>query len=151
VITIFATVAALMAWPWTSAAPLSVRFIPPGVLALIALARYLPRRLAPHLLALGAAAAVFLLMPIYSASTAWFTQGFEYGPQRERYLHNVRTNNVPAMLDRYLRWPNNAEQLVDAPLLGRVSAQAALGAAYVATLILFSSRCSCRGCCSSCC
>jgi hypothetical protein len=131
-----AAAAALMSWPWTSAAPLGVRLLAPGMLGLMALARHLPLRLIPHALALASAAAVFLLMPMYAASTAWYTQGFEYGPNRERMLHNVKVNNVPAMLDRYLHWQNSADQRVAAPLLGDVSAQTALGAAYAVVLVL---------------
>ena len=103
-----AMLALLIVWPWQLHVSAPVRLLPIALIGVIALSRLLPARLIPHSYALIVAVAILLMMPLFEASTAWFWQGFVYGPNREPFMHGPATNNLPAILQTYLRWPNSA-------------------------------------------
>jgi len=100
--------ALLVVWPWQSHVAVQARLLPIAAIAFIALSRFLPARLIPHSYALIVALAILLMMPLFEASTAWLWQGFAYGPNREPFMHGPATNNLPAILQTCLRWPNSA-------------------------------------------
>jgi hypothetical protein len=124
--------ALLVVWPWQSHVLVVVRLLPIAAIGIIALSRFLPARLIPHSYALIVALAILLMMPLFEASTAWFWQGFVYGPNREPFMHGPATNNLPAILQTYLRWPNRAFYKV----WGDMDMQQLMGMIYGICLLL---------------
>lgn len=118
----FAIIAALVAipviWPWGSGAGWSIRFCIIGIFGLVALAHFAPRWLVPSVYAIALAAAIFLMIPLYNASNAWYTQGYKFGSEKFMEIGTTvtgnggtsYTNNLPVLLQRIMQWPNHAEQ-----------------------------------------
>jgi hypothetical protein len=135
-------VAMLLAWPWTSAAPLSMRLLAWLPLLVVFIAT-IGRRFRWPLAALACAIAVLLTMPLLNASTSWFTLGFVYGTQK---FDNMFTGNgswnVPKMLVEYLGWrqqqdPDNPNNVVRLWLIGKtISVHTMMRGLYFSTLIL---------------
>ncbi|MGD0137706.1 MAG: hypothetical protein ABSD28_02430 [Tepidisphaeraceae bacterium] len=112
-----------LAWPWhTAGAGPVLRAAPVGLLGLIAFSRWLPFRLRGGALALAIATLILLLMPLFDASAAWFTYGFEYGTEKFDFMvTGSGTYNVPKMLRVYCDWPHKVSDPVTLPLLGEVT------------------------------
>jgi hypothetical protein len=111
-----AVLAVAIALPWTSTAPWAVRFCVPALLALVAVAHFAPRRLAPSIYAIALACAIFLMIPLYNASSAWYAQGYRYGTEKFPDIGTTQsgpggtsyTNNLPVLLARVFSWRGDA-------------------------------------------
>jgi len=109
-----------LAWPWhTAGAGLMLQAAPVGLLGLIVLSRWLPFRLRGGALALAIGMFILLLMPLFDASAAWFTYGFEYGTEKYDFMvTGSGAFNVPKMLRVYCDWPQKVSDPVTLGLLG---------------------------------
>jgi hypothetical protein len=109
-----------LAWPWrTAQAPVLVRTMPIVWLCLLAISRWLPRRLRFAAISFVLAVLIALMIPLYNASSNWFIYGYEYGT--EKFAFMVTGNgvfNVPRMMVVYLHWPTSTTDLVTLPLIG---------------------------------
>lgn len=114
-LTIIAVVAIGMAWPWTSDAQISLRFLALSVVMITALLRFAPPRIIPSLYALSAGILILLLMPLYHGSDAWFSQGFEYGTKKLMWMATDRTYSLPWFLEAVYGWSDNPRVLVTMP------------------------------------
>lgn len=113
-------IALLLVWPWQSNATIGMRLLPGAmIVVMILLSRVLPTKLLPHVYAMAIALAIFLMIPLFDASTAWFRYGFVKGPAERPYFYQFPMYNVPAMLGTYFRWTGDNEMLVQVPLLGK--------------------------------
>ncbi len=109
-------VALLLTWPWASGTDWEVRICALSVVALAALSTLAPRRLIPSIYAIALGVAVFLLIPLFGASNAWYTQGYKYGTEKFMEMGttvsgnggSVSTNNLPMLFQRlYPTWGND--------------------------------------------
>jgi len=125
-----------MAWPWTSSVSYALRALPAALLGLIALGRFLPARLLPHLYAASVAAAILLTIPLFQGKTAWFTQGFGFGVDHSPRIHDQATYSMLTVVQTYLAWPNDRTQLIDAPLVGKTELRKLAVGIYVFCLLL---------------
>jgi hypothetical protein len=109
-----------LAWPWqTAGAGPMLRAAPVVLLGLLALSRWLPFRLRGGALAMAIAMLILLLMPLFNASSAWFTYGFEYGTEKFDFMvTGSGAFNVPKMLRVYCDWPQKVSDPVTLPLVG---------------------------------
>ncbi len=114
--------ALLIAWPW--GAPPSIQgleafwrgFAPILILA-VAASRYLPPNSRVHFYIATLGIAVFLFMPIFGMSDAWYRYGFAYGTEKfANMMTGTGTYNIPAMMREYYNWPNDSFDRVDVPL-----------------------------------
>lgn len=104
----------LLSWPWASSVPWLQRLAPLGVLALIGLTAILPSRLLPSILALCIAGFVFLMIPLFSASTSWYTYGFDRASmQYSNMLAGNGLYNIPEMLRFYGNRVTSPDQRIE--------------------------------------
>jgi hypothetical protein len=116
----FALLTMLIALPWMRCSPAAYRWLAGCGVVLVCAAGLLFywKKAAIGLPILGvlAAAAIFAVMPLYHASTAWYTLGFKYGT--EKYGFMVVGNgayNIPRMLQVYFQWPTQTNEDVQVP------------------------------------
>lgn len=90
----------ILAWPWKSTASAGQRMLGPVIVALTMLAAVLPRRLAPSIYAFAIASIVFLMIPLYGASSNWYTWGFANASMKyDTMLAGRGTFNIPHLLE----------------------------------------------------
>lgn len=106
-------------WPWQSDAPIQIRLLALAPLIAVVLLRVFPPMLLPHGYMLAAAVAVFMMMPLFNASSEWFTAGFEYSTQKIMMTAVPGTFNLPSILVESFDWPNEPNFTVTLPLIGR--------------------------------
>ncbi len=101
-----------------------VKLLPVAVLIPVALARFLPRRLVPHIHAAAIAAVIFLTIPYFNADSAWFTSGFKYGTEKfGDMITGTGTWNIAKMQQVYAIFGytfNTPDDAVTLPLAGKV-------------------------------
>lgn len=113
--TIFAVLVTALAWPWTSDAQLPLRFLAISVVLGTSLFYFAPPRMLPSLYALCAGILLLLLIPLYHGSSAWFSQGFEYGTKKLMWMATDRTYSLPWFLEAVYRWSDDPRVLVTMP------------------------------------
>jgi hypothetical protein len=130
-------IAVFLAWPWMSEARLAMRLLPLAVLAIVALSRFLPVRLTPHVYALAVAMAIPLIIPLFHGTTGWFERGFHAGEERSQKMHDVGTYNLPALLQNLNGWINdNQLPIAQVPIFGKVPMKTGAIVLYIASLLL---------------
>jgi hypothetical protein len=110
--------AVLVVWPWRGTGTLAVRVLPLSVLGVVALSYFAPQRMIPSIYAIALGCAIFLMIPLYSASNAWYTQGYRYGTEKFPDIGTTQsgpggtsyTNNLPVLLARGFSGRGNANE-----------------------------------------
>ena len=84
-----------------------------AILAVLALCRFMPARTRCSLAALSIGTCVFLLIPFYGVSTAWFQVGFEFGTRKFfDVFSDEGDNNIPRILQAIYRWSGDVNEPV---------------------------------------
>jgi hypothetical protein len=134
-----ATVAAcIIAWPAHGAADLGTRAWIIPLIAAVAAVRLLPGRLRYVWAALVIGICVFLTIPFFGVSTAWFTIGFEFGTKKFPMIVQEAVNNVPRLMQMTFRSDLDMDDPVPIPLLGKTVLPFGqfMQLAYLASLVL---------------
>jgi hypothetical protein len=131
-----ALAATLLVWPWTASATTMLKLAAPAIIVAVALARFLPVRLTPPLYALAVGLFIFMEMPLYGGSSAWFRQGFQFGTEKLMWMATQDTYNIPYLLSTTFRWGNNPYTPVDVPLLGMTPIRDLMLYIYAGCLVL---------------
>jgi hypothetical protein len=108
-----------------------------GMMVLLGLSRWLPLRVRGAVIGAVISVAILLLMPLYGASSNWFTYGFQYGTEKFQFM--VTGNgafNIPRMLMVYYQWPERWDDLVTLPWVGDVTFTGATRIAYGIVVVL---------------
>jgi hypothetical protein len=133
-----AAVGILVAWPWgTVEGVMRWRSAAVVLMVLVGLSRWLPVRVRGAVVGLAIAGAILLLMPLFGASSNWFTYGFQYGTRKFDYM--VTGNgayNVPRMLMVYYDSPQHADDLVTLPWIGDMTFTNATRIVYGIAVVL---------------
>jgi hypothetical protein len=110
----------VLAWPWRTAGPgLLVRVAPMVVIGMFAAARWLPARLKLPAVAMVLALLIYLLMPIFDASSQWYWLGFQYGTEKFDFmLTGNGAFNIARLLRVYYHWPMHPTDPVTIPWTG---------------------------------
>jgi hypothetical protein len=98
--------AAAGAW-WPGLEPqarLALRLVGLLTLGLVLLAWLLPRRAWSAFLGAALAASLFLCVPLFDGSMAWYTIGIKYGTRHWKQLFRCRAANLGAILQSNYRW-----------------------------------------------
>jgi hypothetical protein len=129
-----AALGAAFAWPFGAAA-VPLRALPPVLVVATVLTRVLPRKSSEALGAFAAGLLLFLLMPLFDASRAWYDVGFEFGTRKMMWMATQDTFNLPWLLEFSFRWSDDPTVPVHLPLLGAVSFRALMFGLYGACLL----------------
>jgi hypothetical protein len=129
-------IALALAWPRQSSASFAVRLLPPALVGLLLLARFIHPRGLPHAYVAAVAVMILLMIPLYGASTGWFQRGFAYGADRNKMMHAPSTYNVPALLQPIMNWPNSTMLEVKPVGEQKLRIRTVLGLVYCALLLL---------------
>ncbi|HEY7088417.1 MAG TPA: hypothetical protein VH518_10035 [Tepidisphaeraceae bacterium] len=120
----FALASALIALPWMRPSMAAIIWCG-GIAALMIGLNWLAVRkrfafnLLPALTALALAGAIFAIIPMFGAKTAWYTVGFKHGTEKfENMMAGNGVYNVPKLLTQSLGWPRDPSQPVRVPLIG---------------------------------
>jgi hypothetical protein len=116
---VLAVISLLSAWPWEARGlPWQYRLIPLGILALTVPWRFFGLRLRVAAFALALSGLILLLMPLFNASSNWFTYGFEFGTTKFGFMTTGSGSyNIPRMMMVYLQWPDRPTDLVTVPFI----------------------------------
>jgi hypothetical protein len=133
-----AVVGILVAWPWgTLDGVVRWRFAVVVVMGVVGLSRWLPIRVRGAVIGLAVAVAILLLMPLFGASSNWFTYGFQYGTEKFQFMVSGNgAYNIPRMLVVYYQWPERWDDVVTLPLIGDVTFTGATRIAYGIVIVL---------------
>lgn len=113
-------IALLMAVPWRSEASFAIRLLPVALMGMIALARFVPPKIIPHIYALGIGLMGMLLMPVHGGSAAWYRIGFEGATEKyHTMLTGTGAMNLPAVMRSFYRWPTQTDSSTMLPLIGQ--------------------------------
>ncbi|HVT91129.1 MAG TPA: hypothetical protein VHD56_19910 [Tepidisphaeraceae bacterium] len=124
-----------LSWPW-HAMWSRWTLLPLMMIGVLGASRFAPPRIVPHLYALAIAVAIFLFIPLYGASTAWFEIGFEFGTHKFMNMATRDTYSLPWALETYFRWPDDPNQLVQIPLWGAMEFRGLMFLMYGLCLLL---------------
>ena len=103
---------AITYWPWLLKQNRSSWHL--GILcgtALAASALFLPRRALPYLLAAVTAGGLFLCIPLFHGSAAWWDCGFHYGSIHWPYMVTGPASNIPAIFELRFGWAEPNDQI----------------------------------------
>lgn len=126
VLTLFAVVALLLTIPWTSDASPAWKAASLTPLAVFALVRFLPRGFVLPVGALCIAGIVMLAIPLFNASSAWYTIGYRAGTEKfDDMMMGRGVYNVPAILVRNFGWASNPLATIEMPWRGSNPADSA--------------------------
>jgi hypothetical protein len=133
------TIAALaFAWPWGGHDPKAGGTCVILGWILFAKIQDLPAKLKFPAIGLLASAAIFALMPLFHASSAWYELGFKYGTEKFDFMVTGNGSyNIPRMIQVYFNWPPDPTQPVPIPFLhAAVTFTQLTRIVYAITLIL---------------
>jgi hypothetical protein len=109
-----------------------------GIGVLVALRLKMPvrlKRLLPSAYALCVALLIFLMIPLFGASTSWYRLGFEYGAEKFNYMVTGSGSwNIGRMLRVYYGWPDRPDDPMNWPLVN-------VALSYRATMIVLYGIC----------
>jgi len=95
----------LVLWPWVQpATPDYFWYAVAATFALIAAARFLPRRFAPAWFCAGAAGAIFACVPLFGTSMDWYTVGIKASTDQHRFLGWCFPTNLSGILETPNEW-----------------------------------------------
>jgi hypothetical protein len=110
-------VALILAWPFSTAgASTAMCLLPLFIIAGIALLRFAPPKIIPSFYALAAGVLLLLMIPLFNASSTWFSQGFEFGTKKLMWMATQRTYSLPQLLVSTYHWSNNPNVPVALPM-----------------------------------
>jgi hypothetical protein len=100
------------------------RFVPLGLLVLVAVGRWLPRRVALALHGGAIAAIIFMTIPLFNASSNWYTVGFRYGTEKFNFAINPSDAwNIGKMQQTYQPFDTSyslpSDTVITVPLLSK--------------------------------
>jgi hypothetical protein len=95
----------LVLWPWMKhSRPPGFGWVFLAILLTAAVARFLPRRWIPSLVAGGVTASLFACVPLFNGSMAWYTVGIEFPTHNWQLLYWCRALNLGAILQENFGW-----------------------------------------------
>jgi hypothetical protein len=114
----FALLTALIALPWMRSPRAAYWWLGGAAAVMVCLLLFRWKKILMGLPVIGllATGAIFAVMPVFHASTAWYQLGFKYGT--EKFAFMVVGNgayNIPRMLQVYFEWPPQTTQMVPIP------------------------------------